>query len=101
MQGSVRGYLFFATTIFLSAFLLFVVQPIAGKLLLPWFGGSSSVWATSMLFFTGVLFIGYCYTYLLTRLPLAKQIRLHRAAIGVGTLAGSATRQYTPSFETI
>ncbi|MBL8158569.1 fused MFS/spermidine synthase [bacterium] len=87
MQGSVRGYLLFATTIFLSAFLLFVVQPIAGKLLLPWFGGSSSVWATSMLFFTSVLFLGYCYTYFLTRLPLAKQVRIHRIAIGIGGVA--------------
>lgn len=87
MQGSVRGYLLFATTIFLSAFLLFLVQPIAGKILLPWFGGSSSVWATSMFFFTSVLFLGYCYTFFLTRLPLARQMHVHRIAVGVGALA--------------
>jgi hypothetical protein len=87
MQGSVRGYLLFATTIFLSAFLLFLVQPIAGKLLLPWFGGSSSVWATSMLFFTSVLFLGYCYTFFLTRLTHKTQVRIHRVAVGVGVIA--------------
>lgn len=86
MQGSAR-YLLSAATIFLSAFLLFLVQPIAGKLLLPWFGGSSSVWATSMLFFTSVLFLGYCYTFFLTRRSLATQVRIHRIAIGIGALA--------------
>lgn len=82
-----RAYLSYASAIFLSAFLLFLIQPIAGKLLLPWFGGSSSVWATSMLFFTGVLFLGYCYAYWLTRRPLATQTRVHAIAVAIGASA--------------
>jgi len=82
-----RAYLLFAVTIFLSAFLLFLIQPIAGKLLLPWFGGSSSVWATSMLFFTGALFLGYCYAYWLTRRPIKEQVRIHIVVTALGALA--------------
>lgn len=70
-------YILYASTIFLSAFLIFVVQPIAGKHLLPYFGGSSSVWATSMLFFTTVLFLGYSYVYVLTSLDNRRQGVIH------------------------
>jgi len=87
MPNGVRAYLLFAVTIFLSAFLLFLIQPIAGKLLLPWFGGSSSVWATSMLFFTGALFLGYCYAYWLTRRPIKEQVRVHIIVTALGALA--------------
>ncbi len=59
--------LVFATTIFVSAFLLFQVQPLISKYILPWFGGSPAVWTTCMLFFQLVLFGGYAYAYLLTR----------------------------------
>jgi hypothetical protein len=45
----------YAITIFLSAFLLFQVQPLIAKIILPWFGGSSAVWSTCMLFFQVVL----------------------------------------------
>ena len=48
----------YALTIFLSAFLLFQVQPIIAKMVLPWFGGSSAVWTTCMLFFQLVLLAG-------------------------------------------
>jgi len=51
--------LLYALTIFLSAFLLSQVQPIIAKIILPWFGGSSAVWNTCMLFFQSVLFLGY------------------------------------------
>ena len=51
--------LLYALTIFLSAFLLCQVQPIIAKIILPWFGGSSAVWTTCMLFFQSVLFLGY------------------------------------------
>ena len=43
----------FAVTIFLSAFLLFQVQPLIARYILPWFGGTPAVWTTSMLFFSG------------------------------------------------
>jgi hypothetical protein len=83
---SAHSYFLFALTIFLSAFLLFQIQPIAGKLLLPWFGGSSSVWATSMLFFTSILFLGYVYAYLLTRHSIAFQAKVHLIVCGIGAI---------------
>ncbi|MFA7146199.1 MAG: spermidine synthase, partial [Candidatus Riflebacteria bacterium] len=54
----------YTATIFLSAFLIFLVQPIIGKLLLPLAGGSSSVWNTCMLFFQTLMLAGYCYTHI-------------------------------------
>jgi hypothetical protein len=55
----------FATTVFLSAFLLFQIQPIVAKMILPWFGGSSSVWSTCLVFFQAELLLGYLYVHLL------------------------------------
>lgn len=55
--------LLFATTVFLSAFLLFQVQPIVAKMILPWFGGSSSVWTLCMVFFQLELLLGYAYVH--------------------------------------
>ena len=60
----------YAITIFLSAFLLFQVQPLIGKFILPWFGGTPAVWATCMLFFQVLLLLGYSYAHLVsTALP--------------------------------
>jgi spermidine synthase len=53
----------YGLTIFLSAFLLFQVQPMIGKMILPWFGGSASVWTTCMLFFQVLLLLGYAYSH--------------------------------------
>lgn len=53
----------FAVTVFLSAFLLFQIQPMAAKIILPWFGGSSSVWSTCLVFFQAVLLLGYLYVH--------------------------------------
>ncbi|MSQ21099.1 MAG: hypothetical protein EXR39_16510 [Betaproteobacteria bacterium] len=55
----------YASTVFLSAFLLFQVQPVIAKMILPWFGGSSAVWTTCLLFFQLLLVAGYLYSYLL------------------------------------
>lgn len=63
--------------IFLGAFLLFVVQPILAKFFLPWFGGSASVWAISLLFFTTALLVGYLYAHGLSRLTFTRQKRIH------------------------
>lgn len=54
---------YFATNIFISAFLLLQIQPIIGKLLLPWFGGAPAVWSTVLLFFQLLLIGGNAYTY--------------------------------------
>ncbi|MEI6724223.1 MAG: hypothetical protein WCO67_25955, partial [Betaproteobacteria bacterium] len=67
----------YAATIFLSSFLLFLVQPIIAKQILPWFGGSAAVWTTCLVFFQAVLLAGYGYADLTTRLGLRRQAMLH------------------------
>jgi len=86
MSLALRVYLLHAVAIFLSAFLLFQIQPIAAKHLLPYFGGASGVWASSLLFFTTLLFVGYAYVYFLTRLPQRKQVLIHRVIIALSAV---------------
>ncbi|GAB4473939.1 MAG: fused MFS/spermidine synthase [Burkholderiaceae bacterium] len=74
--------LLFASTILLSAFLLFLVQPIIAKQILPWFGGTSAVWTTCMVFFQVLLLAGYAYSHLVTRrLAPRAQTSLHIALL--------------------
>ena len=54
--------LLYAVTIFVSAFLLFLVQPVMAKQILPWFGGSAAVWTTCLVFFQTALLAGYAYS---------------------------------------
>src|SRR3989442_1007734 len=72
----------YAATIFLSSFLLFLVQPIIAKQILPWFGGSAAVWTTCLVFFQSVLLAGYAYADWTTRLGPKRQALAH-----VGLLA--------------
>ena len=68
----------FGVTILTGAFLLFQVQPLGSKAILPWFGGCPAVWTTCMLFFQVVLFAGYCYAHLLQQwLPPRRQAIVH------------------------
>jgi len=68
----------FTTTIFLSASLLFFVQPLFAKIVLPQIGGAPAVWTTAMLFFQSVLIGGYLYAHLLTKhVPLRLQVVCH------------------------
>ncbi|MEL6597789.1 MAG: transporter, partial [Pseudomonadota bacterium] len=70
----------FTSTIFLSASLLFFVQPLFAKLVLPHIGGAPAVWTTAMLFFQTVLIAGYLYAHLSTKyLPVKAQIAVHLA----------------------
>ena len=70
--------LYYALTTFLSAFLLFLVQPIIGKFVLPWFGGTPAVWTTCMLFFQVLLLLGYAYAhFLVVRCNPRIQRRIH------------------------
>ena len=64
---NLRHAVHYGLTIFLSAFLLFQVQPLIGKMILPWFGGSAAVWTTCMLFFQLVLLLGYFYSHWVVR----------------------------------
>jgi SAM-dependent methyltransferase len=70
--------LLYAATIFVSAFLLFLVQPVMAKEILPWFGGSATVWTTCLVFFQTTLLAGYAYSDLAVhRLTSRAQIKLH------------------------
>ena len=71
----------YAATIFLSSFLLFLVQPIIAKQILPWFGGSAAVWTTCLVFFQSVLLAGYAYADWTTRLGPRRQAILHVALL--------------------
>lgn len=74
----------FAATIGVGACLLFQVQFILGKQILPWFGGAPAVWTTCMLFFQVLLLVGYAYAHLLgSRLPPARQRNVHLAVLGL------------------
>ena len=76
--------LLFACTIFTSAFLLFLVQPIVAKQILPWFGGSAAVWTTCLVFFQVALLAGYAYSDFTTRkLKPRAQAILHIALLAV------------------
>ena len=80
----------FAITLFVSAALLFMVQPMIGRLVLPLVGGSPAAWNTCMVFFQMLLLLGYAYAHVVTtRLPNRKQVVVHAAvlAIAIATLA--------------
>ena len=80
----------YAVTVFLSAFLLFEIEPLIGKFLLPWFGGAPAVWTTCLLFFQVLLLAGYAYAHFLARGPgSGTRTKLHLLflAASVGLLA--------------
>jgi hypothetical protein len=82
--------LLYGVTVFLGAFLLFLVEPMAAKQLLPALGGSSAVWLTCLVFFQTVLLLGYLYAHCLTRTPFAggpRRIYLALLATAVVLLA--------------
>jgi SAM-dependent methyltransferase len=79
--------LLYALTISLSAFLLFAVQPIIAKAILPWFGGSSAVWSTCMLFFQAVLLLGYAYAHWLHQKVGARKQAIAHIAMLAASLA--------------
>src|SRR3974390_510465 len=71
-----------AATVFLSAFLLFLVQPLLAKQILPWFGGAAIVWMLCMVFFQLVLVLGYAYAHALaSRTRGTTQARPHSALL--------------------
>ena len=72
----------YALTIFVSAFLLFLVQPVMAKQILPWFGGSAAVWTTCLVFFQTTLLLGYAYADLIVRrLSPRSQVGVHVALL--------------------
>src|SRR5262245_58596651 len=91
----------YAATIFLSSFLLFLVQPLIARLILPWFGGSAAVWTTCMLFFQALLLAGYGYAHLLEkklgRGRLQPIIHTVLLAAALATLPISPSEAWKPS----
>lgn len=87
--------LFFYFSICLSAFLLFLVQPLIGKTLLPWFGGTAAVWSTSMVFFQIMLTGGYAYAAWLSRSKRRRM--LHAILLAVSLLLMLALSQVSRS----
>jgi len=82
----------FCVAIFTGAFLLFQVQPLIGKYILPWFGGGPGVWTTCLLFFQCLLFAGYAYAHLLNqKLPPARQAVVHLALLVLALVFSSIT----------
>lgn len=80
--------LFYALTIFLSSFLLFQVQPILAKMILPWFGGSAAVWNACMLFFQAALLAGYTYAHLLfAKVPARRAGKIHTGLLALSLLS--------------
>ncbi|HEX5613142.1 MAG TPA: fused MFS/spermidine synthase [Burkholderiales bacterium] len=74
----------YAATIFLSSLLLFLVQPLIARLILPWFGGTAAVWTTCMLFFQTLLLAGYAYAHATNaRLSARAQAILHTVLLVV------------------
>lgn len=78
----------FAATLFISASLMFILQPMFGKILLPLLGGSPSVWNTCMVFYQSILFLGYLYAHYIstTRSP-NRQILIHGAVLVLSVFA--------------
>ncbi len=78
----------FAVTLFVSALLLFSVQPMFAKMVLPQLGGSPSVWAVSMCFFQAALLAGYCYAHVLNRLLAPRLVPLvHLCVLGAAVVS--------------
>src|SRR5215467_9524533 len=77
----------YGLSILVSAFLLFQVQPVIAKIILPWFGGSAAVWTTCMLFFQLALLLGYLYAHAVIRyLKPRMQMLLHTGILLVSGL---------------
>lgn len=76
----------YAVTVIVGACLLFLVQPLIAKIILPWFGGSSAVWSAALVFFQACVLGGYSYAHWLCRLSPRRQSVVHAALLIVGCL---------------
>jgi len=94
--------MFYGLVIFISAFLIFLVQPLIAKQILPWFGGSAAVWGTCLLFFQTALLAGYAYADAVNRwLTIRRQVILHTALLLLAALTMPiiAAEHWRPSGE--
>ena len=80
--------LLYAICIFVSAFLLFQVQPMISRFILPFFGGTPMVWSTVQLFFQIFLTVGYAYSaWMISRVRVRNQRVIHITLLGVAVVA--------------
>jgi len=87
-KALISPVILFAATLFISATLMFVLQPMFGKLLLPLLGGTPAVWNTCMVFYQTLLFLGYLYAHWLSsRLGSQRQIQIHTALLVFSVIA--------------
>ena len=78
----------FAVAIFASSFLIFLVQPMVGKHILPWFGGTPAVWLLCLSFYQLCLFAGYGYAHLLIeRVKASRQLVVHLVLLAAALVA--------------
>lgn len=87
LRPGVAGLLLFVLSVVLSAALLFAVEPMFTRMVLPRFGGSASVWSVAIVFFQGTLLVGYAYAHLLTRHLPARFVALTHVAVLAAGLA--------------
>ncbi len=86
--GNANRVALYATAIFASAFLIFLVQPMVGKRILPWFGGVPAVWTICLAFYQTTLFLGYAYAHLLIRFVSPRlQVVVHAVAVAAAWLS--------------
>jgi hypothetical protein len=91
----------YTLVVFISAFLLFQIQPLIAKFILPWFGGGPSVWTVSMLFFQACLLSGYLYAHVIVRyLNFRYQVVLHIGLLCISLIQLPITpdKSVTPTF---
>lgn len=81
LRSSGSGTALYAGAIFVSAFLLFLVQPMVGKRILPWFGGAPAVWSLCLAFYQSALFLGYAYAHLSIRFLAPRWQQIVHAAV--------------------
>ncbi|MBK7948536.1 MAG: hypothetical protein IPK00_07265 [Deltaproteobacteria bacterium] len=90
----------FGAAVFAAAFLVFLVQPMVGKRILPWFGGVPAVWTVCLAFYQTVLFAGYAYAHVLIRCFGPKQqLAIHAAAVVAAILALPVLPEAPPDLE--
>jgi len=78
----------FISSVFAAAFLIFLVQPLVAKRILPWFGGSAGVWMLCLAFYQSALFVGYAYAYALIRFARPSlQVGIHTAVLALAVFS--------------
>jgi hypothetical protein len=87
--------------VFFGSFLLFAVQPMLGRTLLPSFGGSAAVWTICLASFQFLLLLGYLYAHVITRRPVRTQVVMHRLFLGIAILWTVAFAWFRPSLMTL